>query len=157
MNLALVNLVLAFVWAAVSGSFSLLNIVFGFALGGVALWLIREQVGPPTYFRRGIMIAVLVVIFLRELVKSSIRVAAIVLGPRRDLEPAIIAYPLTCQRDFEITVLANLITLTPGTLSLDVSDDRRTLYIHSLDVPDPDELIREIKSTFERRIMETFR
>jgi multicomponent Na+:H+ antiporter subunit E len=103
------------------------------------------------------MVAHLVVIFVWELVKSSVRVAVIVLSPQRDLAPAIVAYPLTVDRDFEITVLANLITLTPGTLSLDVSDDRKTLYIHSIDVPDPDGLVDDIRRTFERRIMETFR
>ncbi len=157
MTLVLVNLVLAFAWAAVSGSFTLLNIVFGFVLGGAALLLLRGQVGRVTYFRRAWLVSVLVAIFLWELVKSSVRVAAIVLAPQRDLSPAIIAYPLTCDRDFEITVLANLITLTPGTLSVDVSDDRKTLYIHSIDVPDVDALVTDIREAFERRILETFR
>lgn len=157
MRLALVNLVLAFTWAAVSGTFSLLNVLFGFVVGGLAIALMREQVGRPTYFRRALLVAQLAVIFLFELTKSSVRVAAIVLAPSRDLAPAIIAYPLTVDRDVEITLLANLITLTPGTLSLDVSDDRRTLFIHSIDVPDVDGLVQEIKETFERRIMETFR
>lgn len=157
MTLVLVNLVLAFAWAAVSGSFTLLNIVFGFVLGGAALLLLRGQVGQVTYFRRTWLVTVLIAIFLWELVKSSVRVAAIVLAPKRDLSPAIIAYPLTCDRDFEITVLANLITLTPGTLSVDVSDDRKTLYIHSIDVPYADALVTDIRDAFERRILETFR
>lgn len=156
MRLVLLNVVLAFAWAAVSGSFTLVNVLFGFALGGLAISLIREQVGPPGYYRRALMVLQLAVIFLSELVQSSVRVAGIVLSPKRDLSPAIVAYPLEAKTDFQITMLANLVTLTPGTLSLDVSDDCRTLYIHCIDVPDTDELIRDIRETFERRIIRTF-
>ena len=88
---------------------------------------------------------------------SSWRVAKIVLRPKIDLEPGIISYPLTVDKDFEITMLANLITLTPGTLSVDVSDDRKTLFIHCIDVPDPQGTIDDIKNGFERKILEAFR
>jgi multicomponent Na+:H+ antiporter subunit E len=64
---------------------------------------------------------------------------------------------LTVDRDLEITLLANLITLTPGTLSVDVSEDRRTLYVHALDCSDPQATKRAIASGFERKIMEAFR
>ncbi|MEP3300463.1 MAG: Na+/H+ antiporter subunit E, partial [Roseibium sp.] len=57
----------------------------------------------------------------------------------------------------EITMLANLITLTPGTLSVDVSEDRKTLYVHCIDVPDPQATIDDIKNGFERKILEVFR
>ncbi len=60
-------------------------------------------------------------------------------------------------RDFEITLLANLITLTPGTLSVDVSEDRQVLYVHAIDCSDPDETRRDIAEGFERKIMEAFR
>jgi multisubunit Na+/H+ antiporter MnhE subunit len=65
--------------------------------------------------------------------------------------------PLELERDSEIALLANLITLTPGTLSLDVSADRRTLYVHAMAVTSPDDLRREIQGGFERRILEAFR
>jgi multicomponent Na+:H+ antiporter subunit E len=74
-----------------------------------------------------------------------------------DLKPGIIAYPLKVDRDFEITILANLITLTPGTLSVDVSDDRRILYVHAMDASDPEATKRDIAEGFERKIMEAFR
>jgi hypothetical protein len=80
-----------------------------------------------------------------------------VLSPRMDLKPGIIAYPLKVDRDFEITILANLITLTPGTLSVDVSDDRRILYVHAMDASDPEATKRDIAEGFERKIMEAFR
>tara|TARA_Y100000815_G_scaffold48462_1_gene39614 strand:- start:609 stop:836 length:228 start_codon:yes stop_codon:yes gene_type:complete len=74
-----------------------------------------------------------------------------------DLKPGIFAYPLKVDRDFEITLLANLITLTPGTLSVDVSSDRRTLYVHAIDASNPEQTRRDIAEGFERKIMEAFR
>jgi multicomponent Na+:H+ antiporter subunit E len=157
MSLLLVNVLLALVWTAVSGSFSFLNFAFGFVLAIFALSLIREQVGSVGYFSRARRVMSLFLLFIYELVLSAWRVAATVLSPRMDLKPGIIAYPLKVDRDFEITILANLITLTPGTLSVDVSDDRRILYVHAMDASDPEATKRDIAEGFERKIMEAFR
>jgi multicomponent Na+:H+ antiporter subunit E len=75
----------------------------------------------------------------------------------RTMSPAIIAFPLSVSRDVEITILANLITLTPGTLSVDVSADRKWLYVHALDCKDPEALKQSIADGFERRVIEAFR
>lgn len=157
MNLYLVNILLALIWAAVTGSFTLANLVFGFLLGALTLYLIREQVGSLGYFRRGFKLASLILLFIYELVLSAVRVALLVLSPRMSLKPGIFSYPLQVDRDFEITLLANMITLTPGTLSVDVSEDRKVLYIHAIHCLDPDTLRRDISEGFERKIMETFR
>ena len=95
--------------------------------------------------------------FLKELVVANLKVAAAVIAPAGRLRPAIVAVPLALDRDAEIALLANLITLTPGTLSLDVSPDRRTLYVHAMATTSPDDLRREIRDGFERRILEVFR
>ena len=71
--------------------------------------------------------------------------------------PGIIAVPLDAKTDVEITLLANLVSLTPGTISLDVSDDRSVLYVHAMFVEDPQRLCQEIKSGFERRILDLLR
>jgi multicomponent Na+:H+ antiporter subunit E len=76
---------------------------------------------------------------------------------KRRLAPGFIAFPLTARSDAEITLLANLITLTPGTLSVDVSDDRSTLYIHAITVGDKQALIADIAKSFEARVIEVFR
>jgi multicomponent Na+:H+ antiporter subunit E len=95
--------------------------------------------------------------FLWELIKSNVRVAYDVLTPGFRMRPAIIAIPLEAHTDFEITLLANLITLTPGTLSLDISSDRRTLYIHAMYVDDVEQVRKEIKEGFERHLLEVMR
>lgn len=156
-GLFLVNVLLAAAWGFMSGSFSAANVLFGFLLSSFALWLIREQFGTMGYVRRARRVLSLLVLFLWELVKSSVRVAITVVSPDMNLKPAFFAFPLTVDRDFEITILANLITLTPGTLSVDVSNDRKTLYIHCLDGSDIAGTRAEIANGFERKIMEAFR
>ncbi|WFU09883.1 Na+/H+ antiporter subunit E [Rhizobium sp. CB3090] len=150
------NLLLAIVWVAVTGSASFLNLVFGFALSALALATVRGSYGALYLGRIG-RILMLLLLFLRELAKSAWAVAVTVMSPKMDVKPGIFAFPLTVDRDFEITLLANLITLTPGTLSVDVSDDRKTLYVHALDCSDPEAVKRSITEGFERRIMEAFR
>lgn len=157
MNLSLANVLMALVWGAVTGSFSPINLLFGFALGALALSVIREQVGSMGYFSRTRRILALIVLFIYELVLSTLKVTRLVLTPKMDLKPGIFAYPLRVDRDAEIALLANLITLTPGTLSVDVSEDRRTLYVHALDCSDPDQTREDIADGFERKILEAFR
>ena len=156
-GLFLVNILLAVAWAFITGSFSALNLLFGFLLASFTLWLIREQFGTMGYLRRVQRVSLLLLLFLWELVRSSVRVAITIMSPKMNLKPAFFAFPLTVDRDIEITVLANLITLTPGTLSVDVSNDRKTLYIHCLDGSDIAALRAGIASGLERRVMEAFR
>ncbi|MCG8349308.1 MAG: Na+/H+ antiporter subunit E, partial [Chloroflexales bacterium] len=94
---------------------------------------------------------------LWEIIVANLNVARTVLfTPRAKLRPGIIAVPLDVTSDVEITMLANIITLTPGTLSLDVSDDRKVLYVHAIDVGDPDTFRQSIKGGLERAVREVF-
>jgi multicomponent Na+:H+ antiporter subunit E len=95
--------------------------------------------------------------FALELIRSALGVAWLVVQPKPRLRPGIVAFPLTLTTDAQITLLANLITLTPGTLSVDVSADRKTLFIHALDVANRDELIGSIAAGFETRILGVLR
>ena len=157
MNIALLTLVLAIGWAAATGNFSLFNLIFGTMVGGFCLFLVRGQIGGRRFWSKAIRILSLAWLFLQELTMSAIRVGLLVLQPRLDLKPALVAYPLTATSDVEITLLANLITLTPGTLSVDVSADRRFLLIHAIDVKERDALITQIREGLETKVMEAFR
>jgi len=154
MNLFALNLVLAVVWATITGTFTPVNMLAGFVIGSFAIGVLRLQY-ETKYFLRGWYIVKLVWLFLYELVLSAFRVAADVLRPRMSFKPGIIALPLTTDDDVQITVLANLITLTPGTLSVDVSTDKTTLYVHAMRADDPDGLIQDLREGFERQIKET--
>ncbi len=151
------NIVLALIWVAVSGNFSGSNLLVGFVLGYVILGLtLREVPAFSGYLRRVPKIILFAGYFLRELIKSNLRVAYDVVTPTDYMRPAVIAVPLAARTDGEITIVANLISLTPGTLSLDVSSDRRTLYIHVMYLDDRAETERQIKE-FEARVLELLR
>ncbi|MGB7286093.1 MAG: Na+/H+ antiporter subunit E [Salaquimonas sp.] len=157
MSLLLVNLLLMLAWGAMTGSFTELNLIFGFVLGFFAIWLIREQIGTGGYFGKTTRMLSLFLLFIKELSLSAFRVAMLVLRPDMNLKPGIFAFELTVDRDFEIALLANLITLTPGTLSVDVSKDRRYLFVHAIDCSDVPAAKLDIANGFERKILEAFR
>ncbi|MES5099402.1 Na+/H+ antiporter subunit E [Agrobacterium sp. BA1120] len=145
------------IWLAISGSYTIPNLLFGMVVAALSLGVIRHQgAQTTTSFRRIPAILSLALLFLKELALSAWTVAMLVITPKLELKPGIFAYPLTVKTDFEITLLANLITLTPGTLSVDVSPDRTTLFVHALDCADVEATKRSIADGFERKIMEAF-
>ncbi len=158
MTFLAIAVLLAITWAAITGTFSLGNLLLGGVIGIAALWVIRLQISRPKFLSKVPKIIGLAALFLYELVLSSIKVMALVLSPnmKKSLEPAIIAFPLQVKSDMEITLLANLITLTPGTLSVDVAEDRSVLYVHAISAPDKRGLIKDISTGFEAKIMEVF-
>lgn len=153
----LLNILLTVVWVFLTGTVNATNFAFGFILSYLVLWLISSNNDKRKYFVIGPRIIGFAFYFLYELVKANLQVAAHVVTPKFYMEPGIIKYPLDAKSDLEITLLANVITLTPGTLSLDVSDDRKVLYIHTMYVSDKDEFIDSIKNGFEKRILKIVR
>ncbi|WP_163577483.1 Na+/H+ antiporter subunit E [Halomonas faecis] len=154
---AIWNLLLALAWVTLSGDFSGANLVVGLVFGYVSLILIQPQVpalaGYPARVPR---ILRFLVFFIKELVQANLRVAFDILTPPWYMSPGVIALPLEARTELEITMVANLISLTPGTLSLDVSDDRKVLYIHAMFLDDEEELRRNLKE-MECRALELFR
>jgi multicomponent Na+:H+ antiporter subunit E len=157
MSALLWNLLLALAWVAATGVFSFENLVVGFLMGFLALYISRRVVGSPRYFNKVGQVISLLGFFLWELLLANLRVAHDVLTPRHYMRPGVIAVPLDAETDNEITMLSNLLTLTPGTLSLDVSVDRKVLYVHAMYIDDAEDVRRKIKDGFERRVLEVLR
>ena len=149
-----INLLLAGGWCALFGTFDLGTFVWGFLLAFAALSLSSPMFGQTAYFKRMLLSARLGAYFLYQLTVSGMRVAWDVITPAHRSRPAIVAVPLDIEEPIQITVLANLISLTPGSLSLDVSPDGKTLYVHEMFADDPDETRRRIKTGFERLVRE---
>ena len=158
MNLPLVTLLFALGWCAATDSFTLLNLLFGAVLAGFVLYFARAHTKGEHFWIRLLRVAALVWLFIYELVLSAVRVAWLVVQPRLNdkLSPLMIEFPLTVTRPGEISLLANLITLTPGTLSVDVSEDGKTLLIHALRVDDAEAAIAEIRDGFETAVARAF-
>ncbi|KKB08140.1 Na+/H+ antiporter subunit E [Devosia chinhatensis] len=96
---------------------------------------------------------VLAGIFVRELLLSSIIVARTAFARKIDVQPAIVAVPLKLRTRLGVSIVANLVSLTPGTTSLHTSEDGSILYIHALDTLDEEDVIRSIKTSFEKWVL----
>ena len=153
----LLNILLSIAWSALTGQFSPGDLAFGFVLGYAILWSLRRQLRGERYFTKVPQVIYFVAYVAWQIILANLNVARTVLfTPKEQIRPGIVAIPLDIRTDAEITMLANLITLTPGTLSLDVADDRSCLYVHTIDVGDPEQFRREIKDGFERLVYEVF-
>jgi multicomponent Na+:H+ antiporter subunit E len=157
MNLFLLHIFLAFGFSAVLGQLNLSGLLAGFVVGYMALWLTKPLYGPTRYFERLPKVIGLISFFVKELLISNLRVLWDVITPKHISRPGIIGIPLDARTDTEIMLVANLISLTPGTLSLDLSEDRRMLYIHVMFLEDIDRTRQDINHGIERRVLEVMR
>ena len=155
----LLNLLLAVVWVGLTGAPTLPSFALGFVLGYLVLLLLRPTLGPSSYHGRIWRLVAFLILYVLDLVAASLRVTHDVLTPRFHMKPGVIRVPLEARTDIEIIVLANLLSLTPGTLSLDISRDRSQLYMHAMyiDESDPDRLRRDIRDRLERRVLALLR
>ncbi|MDT0677757.1 Na+/H+ antiporter subunit E [Autumnicola musiva] len=151
------NLLLTLVWVALTGNFNFANYLFGFVLSFIILRVITRGSGTAKYFTIVPKIIIFILYFFYELIKANLQVAYEVITPHYRMKPGIVKIPLDVQSNIGITLLANLISLTPGTLSLDVSNDRKVLYVHAMYINDRQEFIDSIKNGFEKRILEILR
>ena len=157
MKVFLWNILLALTWALLTGHFTVSNFIAGFVLGYLVLWVVLSGEAKSSYFKKISLVIRFAFFYIWNLILASLKIAYDVITPRHRMKSGVIAIPLDAKSDLEITVLANLITITPGTLSLDVSTDRRVLYIHAMYIDDKEELIQEIKTELEKRVLEMLR
>lgn len=150
------SVLMAILWTALQGVPSLANLLGGFVVGLLIFWYLRPLYeGTPAIRWRPIPSLLLLGFFIKELVVSSLRVVVTCLRPGAHPTPAILQIPIQLRTDAQIATLANLITLTPGTLTIAVADDHESLFVHSFFGSAEDEPgVRQSISAFERRVME---
>ncbi len=153
---------LALLWCFVHGDVTILNFLFGLVLGPFVIKPFKPlyKFGQEVSFKDAISripkeIKYFVMLII-EIIKACIVVGKIVIQPKIDIKPGIIAVPIDTKTHAGITAIANTITLTPGTLTLDVSDDESVLYVHCIDASDPDGVRESIKHDLEKYILEAF-
>ncbi|MCC7126881.1 MAG: Na+/H+ antiporter subunit E [Acidobacteria bacterium] len=150
-------ILLALAWAALQGEISLANLLIGYVLGYAILSLLAKGgVLPAMWGSRARHLAGLVVFFVREIIRANIRVARDVVSPHSTIRPAVVAIPLAITTDAEILLLSTLINITPGSVTIDLSPDRRTLYVHVMHMTTPEASRHEIKDGFEQRVQLLF-
>jgi len=156
MSYFILNLFFALSWMLINASFTSADFLIGFVLGYVSIW-ITQPLGRTSYFRTFSAFISLTLSFLWELIVSVLRVTYDVITPTPYSDPDIVYVPLDAKSDLEITLLANMVSLTPGTLSLNVSEDKNSLIVHAMFAPDHQSVIDSIKERLEKKLLRVTR
>jgi multicomponent Na+:H+ antiporter subunit E len=153
----LLNLLLALTWSALQGELNAANFAIGFLISAAIIYFFRQMFFSPRYFRKTALGVSLALVFIKELIKANIAVLRVVISPRLRVRSGVIAVPTELTDDVALTMLANMITLTPGTLTLDISPDRRHVFVHTLNLDNPEDVKQEIRMAFEVYLRELSR
>ncbi|SET65747.1 multicomponent Na+:H+ antiporter subunit E [Salinibacillus kushneri] len=148
------NLIIAFMWMFLEEQYQFTTFLLGYLVGILLLFLLRRFIPDTFYLRHVFKMIRLFFLFVKELILSNLTILKHVYKPKLNVKPGIFALPTELNSQWEITLLANLISLTPGTLSIAVSNDYQYIYVHAMDIPDVEQEIRSIKDTFEKAILE---
>ena len=151
------NILLASCWVFLTGSFEALNYLFGFALGYIVIALIQDHVsslrGYPMRLPRLLAFSCY---FIGKLVQSNIEVALDIITPIWRMRPGVVKFQTSVNNDVEMTLLTNLISLTPGTLVLDISEDRSTLFVHAMFAENKQQVLADLRQ-LEKRFLSALR
>ena len=156
MKLFLMNILLAISWAALTSDASLANFLMGFAIGYAAMALSPVRKISNGYFRRLPKMLGLLLFFLRELITSGLRATWEVLSPVKRSRPSVIRVSTALHDRSQLLLLSQLVSLTPGTLVLDIDAEMGALYVHTMFARDTEAFRRELREGLERKVWEAF-
>lgn len=152
----LMNLLLSFIWVALTGSMYYSNFLFGYLLGFFTLWVMNKNEEDKRYFYRVPKIIGFTFYFLYEMIVANLQVAYDVITPKYFFKPGIVRFPLNASSDLEINILSMFISLTPGTILLDVSEDKKSIFIHVMYLESKEKFVARMRNS-ERKILEILR
>lgn len=155
----LLNITIAFLWTLLmdEDAFYPTTFLTGYLIGIGILFLMHRFFGTKFYLLRVFSALKLLLIFISELSQSSLLIMKQILSPKLNIKPGIFTYEHSMEGDYELTTLALLLTLTPGSVVMEVSPDGKVFYIHAMDVETSrDSVLKSIK-VFEKAIMEVTR
>ncbi|MNE16659.1 Na(+)/H(+) antiporter subunit E [compost metagenome] len=152
----LLSLTLLLVWLLLVNDMSLGHWLLGALLGWLIPLLTQVFWINPPRVRKPLKLCLFLLRILGDIVIANLQVAKLILGPSARLRPAFVEIPMLLEDELALTMLASIISLTPGTVSADLSDDRKILLVHSLDVDDEAALVEQIKHRYEAPLLEVF-
>lgn len=157
MSAFLWNVLLAFLWASVLGEVTVFNLAVGFVLGLAVIAFTHPGPEPSPYARKLVDFLKLLGLVAVEVLWANLRIAWDILTPKARSSPAIYEYRMQARTDAEVTLFALLVTFTPGTLSLEVSDDGRRLYVHVMFGASREEFAHQLRTRLEEPLLRVMR
>lgn len=148
--------VLTVFWAILQNSFMPGTLLMGFAVASLILYVLHPIMLPKVAHWHPWKLAKLLLSVLGVVIVSNFRVARLNLGPVRNLSPAFVEVPIDLEHDVAISILVSIVSMTPGSIAADLSEDKRTLLVHGLDMTDPQGVITEIKERYEAPLKEIY-
>jgi multicomponent K+:H+ antiporter subunit E len=148
-------LLMAF-WLLLTHRFTFGNVFLAAMLAWLVPWGVSRIRTDVTPVQKPLKFILFMGLLLRDIIVSNIVVAKQVLGSPERLQPGFVAIPLELKEALPITMLASTISLTPGTVSIEISEDQETLYVHALHVTDETTLVQRIKQRYEQPLKEIF-
>lgn len=152
----LLSVFLLLVWLLLMNTFSFGQLLLG-ALLGLAIPLLTQRfwIHPPQ-IKRPLKLLLFLLRILIDIILANLQVAKLILSPMKSLRPAFIEVPIELQDELALIMLASIVSLTPGSVSADISDDRTLLLVHALHADDPQQLIADIKQHYEQPLKDIF-
>ncbi|WP_194974646.1 Na+/H+ antiporter subunit E [Aquiflexum lacus] len=151
------NLLLTIIWVLATGTLTEENFIFGFLISFGILYIITINKEERKYFTILPKLISFIMFMSWEILKANLVTVKESLYAKSKLEPAVIKVPLTVESDIGITILATMVSVTPGTLVMDISDDKKVMYVHVMHVRSKKEFVDEVKNKFEKRLLEILR
>ncbi|KKI89043.1 monovalent cation/H+ antiporter subunit E [Bacillus sp. SA1-12] len=153
----LINLLIGVIWMFLQDDWSVLTFFSGYLFGLLVLFILRRYLPTKFYLVTLLAIVQLFLVFIIELFTSSILVVRQVMRPRINITPGIFTLETELDGDLEITLLALLLTLTPGSVVVEVSSNSKKFYIHAMDIPESSDAVLQSKTKFEKAIKKVTR
>lgn len=153
----LMNLLIAVLWMSLQDSWQPLSFISGYLIGIIILFFMRRFFKKPFYIFMFVSIGKLLLIFIKELISSSFLVMKQIMRPRINVHPGIFRLDTDMEGDLEVTLLAMLITLTPGSVVLEVTPDGKAFYVHAMDIPESRDAVFKSQRVFEKAIKDVTR
>lgn len=146
------NIMATLLWVLLSGHYSLGNFILGFIFGYmVLLFCLRKNPSFNRYFYKVPTAIHFMAFFIYDLVIANVKVAYDIVTPTHMMKPAVLKVPITLKGDAQIALFGNLITVTPGSLALDVSSDKQWLFVHVMYLEDEPQQLAQFRA-LETRI-----
>lgn len=153
----LINLLIAFLWMFLQDSWNFISFLGGYLVGLFILFSMRRFYKERYYLITLLAVIKLVIVFISELISSSVLVVRQIMKPKLDITPGIFKMNTELETDTEVALLSLLLTLTPGSVVMEITPDGKTLYIHALDIPESSDAVIKSTKVFEKAIKDVTR